>query len=107
MLAPIVPPPELAPFKEALPAPVSPDGRANLVGLTRQELAEPGIKVLHSPGFDFRTTVPTLHAALHEVKGWSDAHPRHVEWLKLCDPMQLPLPGEKSWSIMEPVYFNP
>ena len=44
----------------------------------QRELAEPGIKVLHSPGFDFRTTVPTLHAALHEVKVWSDAHPRHV-----------------------------
>lgn len=42
------------------------------------ELAKPGVKVLHSPGFDFRTTVPTLHAALREVKAWSDAHPRHV-----------------------------
>jgi len=42
------------------------------------ELAAPGIKVLHSPGFDFRTTVPTLHAALVAVKEWSDAHPRHV-----------------------------
>jgi len=44
----------------------------------RDELAAPGIKVLHSPGFDFRTTVPTLRAALAEVKAWSDAHPRHV-----------------------------
>lgn len=42
------------------------------------ELAAPGIKVLHSPGFDFRTTVPTLRGALAEVKAWSDAHPRHV-----------------------------
>ena len=42
------------------------------------ELAAPGIKVLHSPGFDFRTTVPTLSAALVAVKEWSDAHPRHV-----------------------------
>ena len=42
------------------------------------ELAAPGIKVLHSPGFDFRTTVPTLERALHDVKRWSDAHPRHV-----------------------------
>ncbi len=25
-----------------------------------------------------------------------DAHPRHAEWLRLCDPMQLPLPAEKS-----------
>jgi L-fuconolactonase len=36
-----------------------------------------------------------------------DAHPRHVDWLRLCDPLQLPLPGEKSWSMMERVYFNP
>jgi L-fuconolactonase len=35
------------------------------------------------------------------------AHPRHVEWLRLCDPMQLPLPGESSWAVMEPIYFNP
>ena len=33
--------------------------------------------------------------------------PRNVEWLKMCDPMQQPLPGEKSWRQMEPVYFNP
>lgn len=41
-------------------------------------LRAPGIKVLHSPGFDFRTTVPTLAAALGQVRGWSDAHPGHV-----------------------------
>lgn len=44
----------------------------------REELARPGIKVLHSPGFDFRTTVPSLEAALGEVKRWSDANPGHV-----------------------------
>ena len=35
------------------------------------------------------------------------AHPRHLEWLALCDPMQLPLPGEIAWAEMEPVFFNP
>ncbi len=40
MLEPIVPKPELAPFKEALPLPQSPDGRANLVGVSRDELAK-------------------------------------------------------------------
>lgn len=44
----------------------------------REELERPGIKVLHSPGFDFRTTVPSLDAALREVRRWSDAHPAHV-----------------------------
>jgi len=32
--------------------------------------------------------------------------PRNIEWLKVCDPTQLPLKGEKSWKIMEQVYFN-
>jgi L-rhamnose mutarotase len=33
--------------------------------------------------------------------------PRNVEWLRECDPMQIPLPGEKSWAMMERVFFNP
>ena len=32
-----------------------------------------------------------------------DAEPRTIEWLKQCDPMQLPLPGETSWAVMEQV----
>lgn len=35
------------------------------------------------------------------------AEPRNIEWLKKCDPMQIPLPGAKGWTVMEPVYFNP
>ncbi len=33
--------------------------------------------------------------------------PRNIEWLKVCAPMQLPLPGAESWTEMERVYFNP
>lgn len=33
--------------------------------------------------------------------------PRTIEWLKMCDPMQKPLPGSKSWTDMQRVYFNP
>ena len=36
-----------------------------------------------------------------------NAEPRIEEWLKVCDPMQSPLPGEKSWVTMEQVYYNP
>jgi 23S rRNA (adenine2503-C2)-methyltransferase len=53
MLEPIVPAPELAPFKESLPAPQSPDGRSNLVGLTREELAAL-FKELGEPAFRAR-----------------------------------------------------
>jgi L-rhamnose mutarotase len=35
-----------------------------------------------------------------------DAEPRNKEWLKVCDPMQIPLPGEKGWAIMEEAYHN-
>jgi L-rhamnose mutarotase len=36
-----------------------------------------------------------------------NAEPRNRAWLAQCDPMQLPLPGEDSWAVMEPIYFNP
>jgi len=32
--------------------------------------------------------------------------PRNIEWLKTCDPMQIPLPGEKGWRVMEQIYLN-
>lgn len=32
--------------------------------------------------------------------------PRNIEWLSVCDPMQIPLKGEKSWKIMERVFYN-
>jgi L-rhamnose mutarotase len=35
-----------------------------------------------------------------------DRHPRNIEWLKVCDPMQVPLEGESGWAEMEQVYFN-
>jgi len=33
--------------------------------------------------------------------------PRNIAWLKICDPMQIPLPGSKGWTDMKRVYFNP
>jgi L-rhamnose mutarotase len=34
------------------------------------------------------------------------AEPRNKEWLLVTDPMQIPLKGEKTWSMMEQVYHN-
>ena len=36
-----------------------------------------------------------------------NAEPRIIEWLKQCDPMQNPLPGNDSWAEMERAYYNP
>jgi L-rhamnose mutarotase len=35
------------------------------------------------------------------------AEPRNQEWLKVCDAMQIPLKGEKSWAMMKEVFYNP
>ena len=35
-----------------------------------------------------------------------DNHPRNIEWLKICDPMQIPLEGYGGWAEMEQVYYN-
>jgi L-rhamnose mutarotase len=35
-----------------------------------------------------------------------DAEPRNKDWLKICDPMQIPLKGETSWKKMKQVYYN-
>ncbi len=35
------------------------------------------------------------------------AEPRNQEWLDTTDPIQIPLPGERSWAMMREVYYNP
>lgn len=35
-----------------------------------------------------------------------DKHPRNIEWLKVCNPMQVPLEGHEGWAEMEQVYYN-
>ena len=32
--------------------------------------------------------------------------PRNIEWLKVCDPMQISLPGSNGWVEMERVFLN-
>ena len=34
------------------------------------------------------------------------AEPRNKQWLSVTDPMQIPLTGQKSWAVMEQVYYN-
>ena len=37
---------------------------------------------------------------------WLAAQAANQEWLSICDPMQIPLPGETGWTIMDQIYFN-
>lgn len=47
-------------------------------GVRQLELDEPGVKVLHVQDLDFETHCLTLEICLQQVKGRSDANPRHI-----------------------------
>lgn len=48
-------------------------------------MSEPGTKILHAPGFDFATTVPSLKVALDQMVAWSRANRRHLPMLVLLE----------------------
>ncbi len=48
-------------------------------------MAKPGMKIIHSPGFDYATTVPTLVDALKQIRKWSEANPKHVPILVMIE----------------------
>lgn len=56
------------------------------------ELKKPGIKVLHVPDLDCWSSVPTLKAALAEMRAWSDKHPRHLPLMILVECKDQPHP---------------
>ena len=58
----------------------------------RGDLKKPGFKVLHVPDIDCWSTVPTLKAALTEMRDWSDRHPRHLPLMILVECKDRPHP---------------
>ena len=54
-------------------------------------LAKAGFKVFHVQDIDYLSTVPTLLEALHQVRDWSAAHPRHVPILVLIELKDEPI----------------
>jgi hypothetical protein len=65
----------------------SPSARKILMGLKKDpgpdpnaqgQLDKPGLKVLHVPDVDFRSTAPTFVDALKQIRSWSQSNRRHV-----------------------------
>jgi hypothetical protein len=65
----------------------SPSARKILIGQKKDpgpdpnaqgQLDKPGLKVLHVPDVDFRSTAPTFVDALKQIRSWSEANRRHV-----------------------------
>lgn len=48
-------------------------------------LKKPGLKILHSPDFDFRTTSLTFAEALQKIRKWSQTNPAHVPIMVLVE----------------------
>ena len=80
----------------------SPAARAIVRGLGKEPgadpdsggaLQKPGLKILHVPDIDFRTTAPTFLDALKQVRAWSEANRRHVPILILVELKGDALPG--------------
>ena len=55
-------------------------------------LRQPGLKILHVPDIDFRTTAPTFIDALKQIRTWSQANRRHVPILILVELKEDALP---------------
>lgn len=58
-------------------------------------LKGPGLKALHAPDVDYRSSCPTFQACLTAVRAWSQAHPDHLPLLILLNLKEggLSLPG--------------
>jgi hypothetical protein len=56
-------------------------------------LQQPGLKILHVPDIDFRTTAPTFVDALKQIRAWSQANRRHVPILVLVELKDDALPA--------------
>jgi hypothetical protein len=65
----------------ALAAGGDPGVDPNATGL----LSQPGFKVLHAPGFDYATQVPTLSGAFEQIREWSVANPGHLPVMILLE----------------------
>lgn len=62
-----------------------------------ETMRKPGFKIIHAPGFDYATHVPTLEQALEQIVAWSQSNPHHLPILVLLElkDSTLPLSGVK------------
>lgn len=61
-------------------------GVTDLAPIYRDELAKPGMKVLHVADLDFRSQCPSFRHCLTLMKQWSDATPNHSPVFVLLEP---------------------
>lgn len=53
-------------------------GVSDVLTFDPAKVSGPGLKVLHMPDVDFRSTCPTFRNCISEIRAWSDGHPGHI-----------------------------
>jgi hypothetical protein len=89
----------------------APSARKVLLGLGKEpgpdpdangQLKNPGLKILHVPDVDFRSTAPTFIDALKQIRAWSQANRNHVPILIMVEVKDDAIPGLPT----HPVHFG-
>lgn len=60
-------------------------GAASVSPAFVQAMSQPGLKVLHMPDVDYRSSCLTFVACLQQIRDWSQAHPDHAPILILLN----------------------
>jgi hypothetical protein len=66
------------------------------------QLDKPGLKVLHVPDIDFRSSAPTFVDGLKQIRAWSQANRHHVPILIQVEVKDVAIPGFPT----RPVHFG-
>jgi Txe/YoeB family toxin of Txe-Axe toxin-antitoxin module len=74
--------------------------------LNADEMAEPGMKVLHGQDLDYRTTCMTLISCISEIRDWSLANPSHLPIFILIEAKDGELDDRGPIQFTQPIAFT-
>lgn len=74
--------------------------------IRRDEMLEPGFKIIHTQDIDYRTTCLTLKSCLKEARDWSLENPMHLPVMIMIEVKQRPLDDRGLISFTEPIQFD-
>jgi len=71
--------------------------------LDRQEMLEPGFKVLHVQDIDYRTTCLTLKSCLKEIRTWSQKNHHHIPIMVLLEAKDGKMDSREGFTFTAPI----
>lgn len=74
--------------------------------LYQEEMAEPGLKVLHGQDLDYRTVCLTLISCLAEIREWSLANPSHLPVFIMIEAKDRPMEDRGPIQFARPISFT-